>query len=128
MLDQLRLVKPGLGRSAPALRIASDYLALTKPPIVLLLLVTAVGGIFLAADGNPSLSVLLLVCAGGALGAGGDPNGQAACGRPRPHCPSTRSIHARSHHGTGKGPAIARPSDTLRGHADLESWGPPVAR
>ncbi len=71
MLDQLRLVKPGLGRSASALRIASDYLALTKPPIVLLLLVTAVGGIFLAAGGSPSLSVVLLVCAGGALGAGG---------------------------------------------------------
>ncbi len=71
MLDQLRMVKPGLGRSASALRIASDYLALTKPPIVLLLLVTAVGGIFLAAGGNPSLSVVLLVSAGGALAAGG---------------------------------------------------------
>ena len=71
MLDQLRLPKPWPGRSAFALRIASDYLALTKPPIVMLLLVTAVGGIFLAAGGNPSLSVILLVCAGGALGAGG---------------------------------------------------------
>ena len=71
MLDQLRLVMPGLGRSALALRIASDYIALTKPPIIMLLLVTAVGGIFLAAGGNPSLSVILLVCAGGALGAGG---------------------------------------------------------
>ncbi len=71
MLDQLRLAMPGLGRSALALRIASDYLALTKPPIVMLLLVTAVGGIFLAAGGNPSLSIVLLVCAGGALAAGG---------------------------------------------------------
>jgi protoheme IX farnesyltransferase len=71
MLDQLRLVKPGLDRSAWALRVISDYLALTKPPIVLLLLITALGGMFLAANGKPSLSIVLLVCAGGALGAGG---------------------------------------------------------
>ena len=49
----------------------SDYLALTKPPIVSLLLITALGGMFLAANGKPSLSIVLLVCAGGALGAGG---------------------------------------------------------
>ena len=71
MLDQLRLVLPGNARSATVLRVASDYLALTKPPIVLLLLVTAIGGMFLAARGDPSLTIILLVCAGGALGAGG---------------------------------------------------------
>lgn len=71
MLDQLRLVLPGIDRSATVLRVASDYLTLTKPPIVLLLLVTAIGGMFLAARGDPSLSIILLVCAGGALGAGG---------------------------------------------------------
>lgn len=71
MLDQLRLVMPGIDRSATILRIASDYLSLTKPPIVLLLLITAIGGMFLAARGDPSLSTVLLVCAGGALGAGG---------------------------------------------------------
>ena len=71
MLDQLRLVKPGLDRSAGALRVMSDYLALTKPPIVSLLLITALGGMFLAANGAPSLTIVLLVCAGGALGAGG---------------------------------------------------------
>jgi len=71
MLDQLRLVMPGIDRSATVLRVASDYLALTKPPIVLLLLITAIGGMFLAARGDPSLSIILLVCAGGALGAGG---------------------------------------------------------
>jgi protoheme IX farnesyltransferase len=37
----------------------------------MLLLITALGGMFLAAQGHPKLSVLLLVCAGGALGAGG---------------------------------------------------------
>jgi len=71
MLDQLRLVMPGIDRSATFLRVASDYLTLTKPPIVLLLLITAIGGMFLAARGDPSLSIILLVCAGGALGAGG---------------------------------------------------------
>jgi protoheme IX farnesyltransferase len=71
VLDQLRLVIPRLDRSSPALRVASDYLALTKPPIVILLVITAIGGMFLAAGGNPSLATVLLVCAGGALGAGG---------------------------------------------------------
>ena len=71
MLDQLRLVMPRIDRSTPVLRVASDYLTLTKPPIVLLLLITAIGGMFLAARGGPSLSIILLVCAGGALGAGG---------------------------------------------------------
>jgi protoheme IX farnesyltransferase len=71
MLEQLLLVKPGLGRYARAARVFADYLALTKPPIVLLLLVTAVGGMFLAAGGVPQLSTLLLVSAGGAMAAGG---------------------------------------------------------
>ncbi len=71
MLDQLRLAKPGLDRSASALRVMSDYLALTKPPIILLLLVTALSAMFLAANGKPSPTIVLLVCVGGALGAGG---------------------------------------------------------
>ncbi len=75
MLEQLRVVIPRpasmVRRPASVLRGASDYVALTKPPIVLLLLITALGGMFLAADGRPSLSIVLLVCVGGALGAGG---------------------------------------------------------
>ena len=57
-------------RSGP-LGLVADYIALTKPPIISLLLVTAVGGMFLAARGVPDLLTLLLVCIGGALGAGG---------------------------------------------------------
>ena len=58
------------------LRLLSDYITLTKPPIISLLLVTAIGGMFLASrsaggSGIPDLWTLLLVCAGGALGAGG---------------------------------------------------------
>ena len=53
------------------LSLTSDYLALTKPRIISLLLVTALGGMFLAAGGVPSLSLIALVFLGGSLGAGG---------------------------------------------------------
>ncbi|MDA1129125.1 MAG: heme o synthase [Chloroflexi bacterium] len=49
----------------------NDYVTLTKPPIISLLLITAIGGMFLAAEGIPSLQTLALVCVGGGLGAGG---------------------------------------------------------
>ena len=51
--------------------LATDYIALTKPRIILLLLVTALGGMFLAARGVPPISTAVLVLLGGALGAGG---------------------------------------------------------
>ena len=69
--DRIDLSKPAVGRAAAMGRMAADYLTLTKPPIISLLLVTAVGGMFLAAQGVPPIITLLLVCAGGALGAGG---------------------------------------------------------
>jgi protoheme IX farnesyltransferase len=69
--DRIDLSKPAAGRAAAIGRVAADYLTLTKPPIISLLLVTAVGGMFLAAQGVPPIITLLLVCAGGALGAGG---------------------------------------------------------
>ncbi len=71
MLDQIRMARPRLARPSWSFRVIADYLALTKPPIISLLLVTAIGGMFLAADGNPAVVTVLLVCAGGALGAGG---------------------------------------------------------
>ena len=51
--------------------LANDYLTLTKPPIIVLLVITAIGGMFLAAEGIPSLQTIAFVCLGGALGAGG---------------------------------------------------------
>ena len=47
------------------------HLALTKPRIIELLLVTAIPTMFLAADGLPSLKVTIAVLIGGALSAGG---------------------------------------------------------
>ena len=71
MIDQPRLAKPELGRSSTVVSVISDYLTLTKPPIILLLLVTTLGGMFLAAGGVPSSALVVWVCLGGALGAGG---------------------------------------------------------
>lgn len=51
--------------------VARDFLALTKPKIISLLLVTAAGGMFLAEQGVPSLTLLGLVWVGGALASGG---------------------------------------------------------
>jgi len=48
-----------------------DYLALTKPRIVVLLLVTTVPAMILAAEGWPSLSLILLTLFGGTFSAGG---------------------------------------------------------
>jgi len=42
-----------------------------KPPIIVLLVITAIGGMFLAAEGIPSLQTLAMVSLGGALGSGG---------------------------------------------------------
>ena len=51
--------------------VVADYIALTKPPIMLLLLITALGGMLLAEQGMPSASLVALVMVGGALAAGG---------------------------------------------------------
>ena len=48
-----------------------DYVALTKPKIIALLLVTALGGMCLAARGVPATTTVLMVLAGGGLAAGG---------------------------------------------------------
>ena len=48
-----------------------DYVALTKPRIISLLLLTALGGMFLAEQGVPAVSLMLLVLGCGTLAAGG---------------------------------------------------------
>ena len=49
----------------------SAYIALTKPKIIVLLLITAVGGLFLASSGFPDPSLTAAVLVGGSLAAGG---------------------------------------------------------
>ena len=51
--------------------VVRDYVALTKPRIISLLLLTALCAMFLAAGGVPEMSLVLLVMAGGTLAAGG---------------------------------------------------------
>ncbi len=48
-----------------------DYATLAKPKIIILLLITALGGMFLAAQGVPPPGTALLVLFAGSLGAGG---------------------------------------------------------
>ena len=71
MLEQRPVALPALSKLIAAAKVVNDFLTLTKPPIILLLLITALGGMFLAAHGVPSPDVVILVCLGGALGAGG---------------------------------------------------------
>jgi protoheme IX farnesyltransferase len=49
----------------------SSYIALTKPKIIVLLLITALGGLFLASGGFPDLMITTAVLVGGSLAAGG---------------------------------------------------------
>ena len=49
----------------------SDLISLTKPPIISLLLVTAIGAVFLASDGTPPFLVSMYILLGGSLGAAG---------------------------------------------------------
>src|SRR5438067_13374917 len=53
----------------PALRVAGDYLSLTKPKVQLLLLLTTVATMYVA--GRPSVGLVALTCIGGYLSAGG---------------------------------------------------------
>jgi protoheme IX farnesyltransferase len=54
---------------SPGRQLVADYVALTKPKVQSLLLLTTVATMFVA--GSPSLSLVLLTCIGGYLSAGG---------------------------------------------------------
>ena len=54
-----------------AIGVANDYVTLTKPRIISLLLLTCVATMFVADPGGPALSTILWTCIGGYLAAGG---------------------------------------------------------
>jgi protoheme IX farnesyltransferase len=58
-------------RAHPLTRVVRDYVALTKPRIISLLLVTTVATMFVADPSGPALSVVLWTMLGGYLAAGG---------------------------------------------------------
>ena len=55
----------------PARDVVSDYVSLAKPRIIVLLLVTALGGMMIAGRGWPSTGLVILTLLGGALSAAG---------------------------------------------------------
>jgi len=59
------------GAGSNLLRVAADYVALLKPRIILLLLVTELGAMIVAARGWPRIEVTLGSLLGGAMAAGG---------------------------------------------------------
>src|SRR5919109_467641 len=67
-------VTPGDARARTmraAIGVANDYVTLTKPRIISLLLLTCVATMFVADPGGPALSTILWPCLGGYLAAGG---------------------------------------------------------
>ena len=65
------LVEQVVGGRGRVVSTVQDYVSLTKPKIISLLLVTALGGMFLAEQGIPSGWLILVVLAGGSLASGG---------------------------------------------------------
>jgi protoheme IX farnesyltransferase len=66
-LGELTVVRPRFGAPAPL----QSYIALTKPRIIELLLITTVPTMFVAARHVPSVRLMAMTVAGGALAAGG---------------------------------------------------------
>jgi heme o synthase len=65
------IAAPPLATRRPLAAVLRDYLALTKPRIVALLLVTTVGTMFVADPSGPALATILWTMLGGYLAAGG---------------------------------------------------------
>jgi protoheme IX farnesyltransferase len=66
-----RGVGPPLAPRRPLARVLRDYLALTKPRIIVLLLITTVATMFVADPAGPGLATILWTILGGYLAAGG---------------------------------------------------------
>jgi heme o synthase len=98
-MESATTTRPAVGGLAPTrsratLRTLRDYVALTKPRIISLLLLTTVTSMFVADPSGPSLSVILWTMLGGYLAAGGagainhyldrdrDARMSRTCGRP----------------------------------------------
>jgi protoheme IX farnesyltransferase len=62
---------PGAAAERPRSAVLLDYLSLTKPRIVVLLLITTLAPMIVAADGWPGWGLVLATLLGGALAAGG---------------------------------------------------------
>jgi heme o synthase len=63
-------ISPAMSATAPWLRRAQAYVALTKPTIIVLLLITTVPAMILAKGGWPGLWLIVATLAGGTLAAG----------------------------------------------------------
>ena len=70
-LSQESAPKPDAKPLSPLRVTINDYIALTKPKVMTLLLLTAFGGMVLADEGMPSLWLVATVLIGGALASGG---------------------------------------------------------
>ena len=70
-VEGAEMVLAAEGRLARRRKALSDYVSLTKPRIMLLLLVTEMGTLLAAAHGRPPLGLTLAALVGGALSAGG---------------------------------------------------------
>ena len=64
-------IPPPLAARRPRAQVLRDYLALTKPRIISLLLITTVATMFVADPSGPSLATILWTVLGGYLAAGG---------------------------------------------------------
>lgn len=62
---------PGFPDATTVRTMARDFARVTKPAIMVLLLITTLGAMLIAAQGWPSLSLVLLTMLGGALASGG---------------------------------------------------------
>lgn len=69
-LEPPSLLRPARAVAPPRLGVLTDYLSLTKPRIIVLLLVTTLGAMVVAADGWPGWPLVLATLLGGALASG----------------------------------------------------------